>query len=757
MSRLVSAFLEALGQALAEKGRKALTGQMPFGDALPDVARLTLTYAHQHLVTDDIRLALGEMASLAEADYQSHIDKMMEGLMRVQSVPFQQPLREYLSYMPVMIRSVFRRPSDPTGRTPPEKLDFYKPEQLLLFLPPRLPRFKPGDTPSGLDNWKLVELRGLGECSEVWIGEDPSQPPGHSPAALKFAIDEETKERISANQELFLKVFDLNDIHGVVPLRSVYLDTDPPCLESAFVYGYDLTGLMHEWKWRFDVPKPDAALKLMKRVTEVLAKAHKKRIVHRDLKPSNILIHPTEGGRFTLWITDFGWGQIEAIRSIELARGGTPRAEQMRLAYFGAYTPLYASPQQQKREPSDPRDDVHALGVIWYQLLKRDPHLASPVGKEWAEELYPHGFTESQARLLTSCLATRPERRPLDASSLLDLLNEELTTLPSAGKAPDDGSKILGVKGQSSMTMAAIEAKTQTPLATSITSRGKQIDNDAAARAAASLLGVSGGPGRMGSAPASTGTNHKLIRNVVGMTFAQIPAGTFQMGSPEDEPGRRGDEGPRHLTRLTHSFYMSIYPVTQSQYERVMGRNPSFFHQPRNVPGHGVGDLPVESVSWYDAERFCHKLAHYGDEESMGRRYRLPTEAEWEYACRAGTESPFSCGDSLSAKEAHFTDPGPHNQGKPIPVGQFPPNPFGLFDMHGNVLEWVSDWYDEYYYFDSPGNDPIGPTAGDTKVIRGGSWACPPLGCRSAARKAQNPDKPCNTIGFRVVFVMDGK
>jgi formylglycine-generating enzyme required for sulfatase activity len=757
MSRL-SAFVEAVGQAMCEKGRKALTGQLPWGDQLPDVARVTLTYLQKHLVTDDIRLALGEIAASRPEAYRAEVGKMIDGLVRVQAVPFRAELAEYLSHVPVMIRSVFRRPSDPTGRTPPEKLEFYKPEQLLLFLPPRMPRFKVGDAPAGLDNWKLVELRGIGECSEVWVAEDPALP-DHSPAALKFAIDPETKERMAASQDLFVKAFELNEINGVVPLRSVFLESDPPCLESAFVYGYDLAGLMHEWRGRFDVPKPEAALKLIRRIAEIVGHAHRKHVVHRDLKPSNVLIHPTEGGKFTLWLTDFGWGQIEAGRSLELARGGTSRGEQARLSHHGAYSPLYVSPQQQKKEPPDPRDDVHALGVIWFQLLKRDPHTAAPVGSEWAEEFIPHGFSTSQAKLLSACLATRPEKRPLDAGALYDLLSEEVATVPLGGKPPEDGSRIMPLKSQSGTSYTPLATKSVAPKPGSgtvaATARGKLVDQDAAAKAAASLLGGSRGGGGTSSARLP-----KLIRNVLGMTFAYVPGGSFQMGSPDGEPGRRGDEGPQHLVRLTRPFYMAVYPVTQAVYEKVMGKNPAFFHSGhgQHTGGqHGGGDLPVENVTWYDAERFCQRLSRLGDEEIIGRLYRLPSEAEWEFACRAGSSTPFAFGEKLTGKESLFADSSPRGQGRTCPVGQHAANEYGLYDVHGNVYEWVADWYDEYFYFDSPGNDPHGPTTGEVKVVRGGCWASPANDCRSAARKSQHPDKPTNTIGFRVVLMTEGK
>ncbi len=308
-------------------------------------------------------------------------------------------MTDYLRAFPATVRQTLRRPSDPEGHTAPENMSFYRAEDLLPFLPPRPPRFQPGDQPEGLDGWTLTELRGLGECSEVWKAEDPHRP-DESPAALKFAIDPETEDRVRKGTELFTQVFDIHSVQGVLPLRSVYLESKPPCLDSPFVYGYDLAGLMLEWRWRYDHAKPEASLKLIRRLTAIVAEAHNAGVIHRDLKPSNVLLHPTDGGKkFTMWVTDFGWGQIESVRSLELAKLA-PRGEQVRLAQRGASTVLYASPQQTRKEPVSPADDVHALGVIWYQLLKRDPSAAAPVGTEWIEEFRQHGFTDSQARML---------------------------------------------------------------------------------------------------------------------------------------------------------------------------------------------------------------------------------------------------------------------------------------------------------------------------------------------------------------------
>jgi formylglycine-generating enzyme required for sulfatase activity len=731
---LLQALLECVGQALCEKGHKALRRQWPYADLLQDIAKAAFENAHRRLPGPDLRKALADCAACPQHEYDRRIGELITDLSQSHAVP-KDALCDYLRAFPPTVRLVFRRPSDPEGHTAPEGLSFYKPEEFLQFLPPRAPRFKPGDQPVGMDGWTLTELRGLGECSEVWVGEDPNRP-DESPAALKFAIDPETRELVHKDAELFKKVFAINSVIGVLPLRSVYLESDPPCLESPYVYGYDLTGLMFDWKWRYDHGKPEASLKLMRRLTGIIAEAHAKGIVHRDLKPSNVILHPTDGGKFTMWVTDFGWGQIEAPRSLELAKLGA-RGEMQRLAARGASTVLYASPQQAKKEPPTTTDDVHALGVIWYQLLKRDPTAAAPVGTEWIEEFRPHGFTDSQARVLQSCLATRPDKRPRTAAHLMEQLGQ--VTVGTPVKDGTDGSKLISIKSPSSTS--------HTPVTTA---RGKSFDAEAAASQAAAVLAAVGGGPLTSGGPLST-SSFRLVKNSIGMTFARIPAGAFTMGSTDKEQGHREHEGPPHEIKLTHSFYLSVAPVTQAQYLHVMGKNPAKFNKSKG----GGNEHPVECVTWKEAESFCIRLGQLPDEEVQNRSYRLPSEAEWEYACRAGTTTPFNSGDKLGPKDAICAASGGKYGGKSTaPVGTTTPNPFGLTDMHGNVQEWVNDWYDEYYYFESPSVDPSGPGRGVLKVARGGCYSMLPSDCRSAARRPYPPDTRSDMIGFRVVMVV---
>lgn len=733
MPRL-QAFLECVGQTLCEKGRKALQGQWSFSDVLPDIARGTYDYATRKLPGPDLRLALADCAAVEANEYERRVGELISEIAQTHAVP-KAEFAEYMRALPAMVRQGLRRPTDPDGRTASEKLTFYKPEELAVFLPPRLPRFRPGNQ---LDGWTLTELHGMGQCAEIWRAENPKQPE-HSPAALKFITDSELQGPVKTNTSLFTKVFELNSVPGILPLRSVYLETDPPCLESPFVFGYDLAGLLFDWKWRYDAAKPEAALKLIRRLASIVAEAHNKGMVHRDLKPTNVLLHPTEGGKFTLWVTDFGWGQIESVRSLELAKSG-PRGEQQRLAARGTATALYASPQQVKKEPPTPADDVHALGMIWFQLLKRDRTAAAPVGNEWIEDLRPAGFTDSQARVLQACLSTRPDKRPKNAAALVEQLSQ--VTVGTADSSGPDGSKLISLRNPGSAIYGSVTA----------TARGKTFDAAAAAASAAALLTAAGGGPLSGGGPGtSSSTGVRLVKNSIGMTFVRVSAGTFRMGSPENELGHRDQESPLHEVRITKPFYISVVPVTQAQYEAVKGKNPSKFTR-----SHGGGpEHPVESLTWDQAVRFCERLARMPDEEVHRRNYRLPTEAEWEYACRAGTTSAFSTGDKLNAKDAVFAGSGGKYGGKSTaPVAQSMANAWGLHDMHGNVQEWVQDWFEEYYYFETPGEDPPGPKRGVLKTVRGGCWGMFASDCRSAARRGHAPDAVADTIGFRVVMVV---
>jgi formylglycine-generating enzyme required for sulfatase activity len=278
-------------------------------------------------------------------------------------------------------------------------------------------------------------------------------------------------------------------------------------------------------------------------------------------------------------------------------------------------------------------------------------------------------------------------------------------------------------------------------------------------------------------------------RNSIGMPLVLIPPGEFEMGSTIEEiaaalkEGRKNEEmsayaeyvpteGPRHRVKITRPFYLGMYPVTQAEYAKVMDVNPSGFTQRqadlsafqppllenvakarvsdrKSVAGKHTGRHPVETVSWDDAVEFCRRLSALPAERAAQRVYRLPTEAEWEYACRAGTASRWFSGDD---------DPGlvdvawfrPNSGGMTHPVGQKKPNAWGLHDMQGNVCQWCADWFSPDYYRRSPASDPDGPAAGSTRVCRGASSTDRATRCRSAFHQSVWPAHRSHYFGFRV-------
>lgn len=264
---------------------------------------------------------------------------------------------------------------------------------------------------------------------------------------------------------------------------------------------------------------------------------------------------------------------------------------------------------------------------------------------------------------------------------------------------------------------------------------------------------------------ASSAEPPKEFTNSIGMPFKLIPAGEFLMGSsksPEELaktiPGATSewfeDEHPQHKVRITKPFYMGVTEVTQGQYEKVMGKNPSGFSRTGigadQVKGMDTSTFPVEYVSWDDAVEFCKKLS-----AMEGQTYRLPTEAEWEYCCRAGGTTRYCFGDDDSQLDecAWF-----HNNfgNTTHPVGQKKPNAWGLYDMHGNAFEWTSNWYGNDYDAKSTEDDPTGPSTGSVRVYRGGCWYFNAWFCRSSYRGGYPPSPRIRYLGFRVARVPSG-
>lgn len=244
---------------------------------------------------------------------------------------------------------------------------------------------------------------------------------------------------------------------------------------------------------------------------------------------------------------------------------------------------------------------------------------------------------------------------------------------------------------------------------------------------------------------------------LAGLEMIAIPAGTFIMGTPDGEKGDfTGSDKPQRLVKV-NSFYLSKYPITQKQWQ-IVANIPKINRDLNPNPSHFQGDnLPVDSISWYDAIEFCERLAR-----ATGRNYRLPSEAQWEYACRAGTTTPFYFGATLTSEFANYyaikfpyaVERESEFRAKTTPVGSFPPNAFGLYDLHGSLYEWCADpWHRNYK--NAPNDDQVWPadpnsTGNRYRVLRGGGWGTELRECRSASRGQFSPDNRYSVLGFRI-------
>jgi formylglycine-generating enzyme required for sulfatase activity len=229
--------------------------------------------------------------------------------------------------------------------------------------------------------------------------------------------------------------------------------------------------------------------------------------------------------------------------------------------------------------------------------------------------------------------------------------------------------------------------------------------------------------------------------NSIDMEFVFIPAGSFFMGSDKKIKNVKKEEIPRHYINISNDFYIGRYEVTQAQWTAVMGDNPSVFSHPDN---------PVENVSWNDINIFINLL----NKKEGHNRYSLPTEAQWEYAARAGSETAYFFGNDPKelGNYAWYED---NSEEKTHMIGQKKPNDWGLFDVLGNVREWTQDFFDENYYSESPDADPEGPASGQNRVVRGGGYGAGPGGCRSGYRSGYSPDERIRSVGFRLALAID--
>lgn len=528
-------------------------------------------------------------------------------------------------------------------------------------------------------------------------------------------------------------------------------------LAMEYVDGTDLTKLVRD---RGPLPVP-VACDYVRQAALGLHHAFERGLVHRDVKPSNMIAAKTGQVK----VLDLGLAMLNE------APGGEDAARVTQEG-FVIGTPDFLAPEQaQNPLHVDTRADIYALGATLYYLLTgKVPY----EGSNPTEKLMKHVSDPPPSllrrlpnappqldQLIQWMMAKDPKARPQTPMQAAGALAQFVpgaaaNPYPPPASYPPAGLPIGPIDPSGSSQIFRLP-QSEAP------ARVRERIQGGGSRAAlfigivaAVLVGVLGYCLYRFTLMPDPAPEPEYA-NPLGMKFVLVKPGEFLMGSPETEPGRGPEEGPVGKVAIDHPYFIGTTEVTSGQYQQIMGKSPAW------TAGRvrGGTEWPVETVSWLEAQEFCKKL----NERDRGRRrgwdYRLPTEAEWEYACRAGTDTAFAHGAELLPEHGETVQQPknelPEDEGKPKPtempskVGASRPNAFGLFDMHGNVSEWCQDYY-ERGYPEGVRTNPAGPATGDLRSVRGGAFDEPATRARSAARRGMQPELRDRGVGFRVVL-----
>jgi hypothetical protein len=408
-------WLRCLGEAVWGQVPKAIVGLLPLGERIFEAAEDFRQRLRQAQPPADRAAALVELTTVSPAEVQTEAQAIAAEVAPQQSPADQEKLAQYLQLVPLVTRQSLRRPEDPSGTTVPPLLALEEARDLTPFIPSAPPRFQVGDTPPSLHGWVLVKRLGAGGFGEVWQVRHPKA--NNVFAAVKFCLDDKARRVLAHEKHVIDQVMSLGTLPTIVPLVDFDLDADPPYLKYQYIPGGDLL----ECATHFYGMKATGAIRDL---AETVGRFHRLEppVVHRDLKPSNILVEkevlPGGGTRLNLRVADFGIGGTAL--ALDQDRMGTVPSAALPTALLGSHTALYASNQQKQGARPDPRDDVFALGVLWYQLLIGDLTSERPLGK-WRRKVAALGMSEALIDLLESCCAyDDPDERPGDAAELAE-------------------------------------------------------------------------------------------------------------------------------------------------------------------------------------------------------------------------------------------------------------------------------------------------------------------------------------------------
>ena len=486
------------------------------------------------------------------------------------------------------------------------------------------------------------------------------------------------------------------------------------CLVMEYIQGTDLEEYQKQRQHR--PIRQKIALAWLQQLAEIIHAIHSQQLFHRDIKPSNIILKPD--GQLVL--IDFG--AVRQVSATILARGKNT----------AIYTPGYAPPEQEKGY-AVPESDFFALGRTLLYLLTGTHPMYLEDDSQNIVNWRPHapGISSQLADFIDRLMEPSPDRRPKNTEALIQEIAQIKLALYPPPKSLSVPSTLVQ-PARSSPLPNNLPLSTFNFTVTTVNRRGDEINRQ---RHSAQFF-------------------TEDLGNGVNLEMVYIPGGSFMMGSPDGEGGDR--EKPQHRVTVPELF-LGKYQITQAQWQAVMGNNNLWQAVMGNNPSYFKGkNLPVENVSWFDAVEFCQRL-----KKNTGRPYRFPTEAEWEYACRAGTETPFHFGATITSDLANYngtrtyaSEPTGKIRRTTTPVGTFPPNAFGLYDMHGNVWEWCQDTrHTNYQGAPTDGSAWVTNNSGDNnRLLRGGSWRYGSGHCLGVSRGCDGPGNGRWFNGFRLAL-----
>ena len=594
-----------------------------------------------------------------------------------------------------------------------------------------------------VDRYRAIKMLGQGGFGRTFLAVDEFKPSKPRCVIKQFLPCVKGKKGLEKAAELFAQEalqLDRLGQHDQIPeLLAFFSQEKHQYLIQEFIDGENLAQELE----RKGVFNEEQIREVLNDMLAVLEFVHANQVIHRDIKPENIIRRRSDR---KLVLVDFG--AAKATEGVDLKVTGT---------IIGSVA--YVAPEQAVGKPTF-ASDLYSLGATCLHLLTNiEPTDLFDVAEGewmWREYLEDNDISYELSRVLDKLVEGATRRR-------FESVKEVMAALDSGGSSvqtpriyspppPKRSSARTNSTSRQRLGSTARKSRhrTSSRKTTGVNSKLqlKIVEFDVVTLGQNNRIVIGRNSGlqldrRRGKAKYITLDLGKGI----SMDLIGIPGGEFVMGSPPEELERGSEESPQHSVKI-RPFLLGKYPVTQAQWRSIMGGNPSRF-----ADSNDSDQKPVEKVSWFDCMQFCQQLS-----EIVDRELRLPTEAEWEYACRGKTKTPFYFGETINPELANYN--GEYSYGKgtvgeyryqTTKVGSFPANIFGLYDMHGNVAEWCNDtWHDNYQGSPIDGSAWNSNKRRDARVLRGGSWLHLPGSCRSAHRLRSSPESKSDAFGFRI-------